>query len=210
VAGAELGELERLRLFVELAEELGSRKYVLSGGSYKLSMTFNQSTGLVNSFEQPDDEDTFRSFLLSLRRFISDGEPVFLSTIHNLLLRRLPEGEHHDLTKRSREIHRTVLKTGKMQLAVLSKEEAAEFDKNPAAVLKGTPVTPEYIVKLWINAVYFHNDQQKRKELEELKRWAGGLPEFTFIDTVNVITNQIGITRGIIKEVLVLHPTLFE
>jgi hypothetical protein len=56
----------------------------------------------------------------------------------------------------------------------------------------------------------FHSDPEKQRELDRLIEAFGGGAEFTFADTVNVITNHVGIVRGVIKDALEQHGECFD
>ena len=96
-----------------------------------------------------------------------------------------------------------------MQIVLANANDLPDFDVNPFAEIKGDAVTPERILDLWINTI-FHTEPEKKRDLEALVAFAGQLPEFTFVDTINAITNQIGRVRGVIEEAKVEFPQLFK
>ena len=44
--------------------------------------------------------------------------------------------------------------------------------------------TPEYVLDLWINGVYFHNDEEKRRTLDGLIPEARTLARYAFLDLI--------------------------
>src|SRR5258708_25610014 len=88
-----LTELQRLNMFVERAEELGSRTYFHGSTGGRLTMGFKEGSDFMNILEKDADEDQLRSFVMSFRLFMLEDDPIFLNGIYNILLRRLPEGE---------------------------------------------------------------------------------------------------------------------
>ena len=59
------------------------------------------------TWNRPDEED-FQAFLVDLRPFISDGEPVFLNRFYNLIERHVTDAGLREEARRSREILRDV------------------------------------------------------------------------------------------------------
>jgi hypothetical protein len=155
------------------------------------------------------DLEHLRSFILAFRHFVENNGPVNFFSICNILQKRLPAGELFDLFRKSRARVSEVLRSGKMQIAIGRPGTRSALEADPLAEVESDTVTPAKLLDLWINAIYFHKDQNKKRELEDLIASFGALPEFTFIDTVNAMTNQIGIVRGIIEDAFVEYPALF-
>jgi hypothetical protein len=98
---------------------------------------------------QPDEED-LRSFLLDFRQFISEDEPIYLSRIFNHCYLYLDNNElKNELIKAREEWKRLFIKMGAFQL-----------------VIDDQKITGEYILDLFLNGFYFHNDLKKLTELE--------------------------------------------
>ncbi len=80
---AELMVAERLELFIEQAGRLANRRLVQAGFDTSLTITAGGGPPSV-SWARPDQEE-FHAFLVDLRPFISDQEPVFLNRVYNLI-----------------------------------------------------------------------------------------------------------------------------
>jgi hypothetical protein len=206
IKASQLSELERLTLFVEVAESLGESTYANNPTGGRLNLHWNKESGFLNTHENKADIDHLRSFLADFRKFTLNDDPVHFYSICNILLRRLPEGELREFVDRSRSIVRGALNVPKFGIGFGKPKE--DLAINPMAEIEGEDIKPERILDLWINTI-FHTEPDKKKELDNLIASFGGIPEYTFVDTVNVITNQIGIVRGVIKEALEIDPPLF-
>ena len=107
-----------------------------------------ESQTITQVVSEPDEED-LRSFMLVFRQFVSECEPVFLPRAANDCRRFLTDLKpKSELAKAIDFWKTTVNKVGAFGLTI---------DR--------TPITGEYILDLWINGAYFHNDQHKAEEL---------------------------------------------
>ena len=96
---AQLSELERLNLFVEVAESLGKSSYVTKPSGAQLKMRWQPDTAFVIKFDRESDQDHLRSFLTDFRKFILKDDPVFFFGICNILFRRLPKGDLREIVE---------------------------------------------------------------------------------------------------------------
>ena len=150
LGSATLSISEILDLFIQRARELEQTRLIKNKPDLNWSMNFNSEGEASFTSQEPDEEDV-RSFLLTFRQFVSDNEPIHLYRMHNLLYQRLTD---EDLKKY------LVDARGALKFA--------EQGSGITVVHNDVEVTPERLLDLWINGVYFHNDQDKRQVLEDL------------------------------------------
>jgi hypothetical protein len=96
----------RFSLFIEQADRLAGRRLVQSGMDTSLAITVGGGQATV-SWNRPDEEE-FQAFLVDLRPFISDREPVFLNTVYNVIEIHITDPDLCEEARRSRRILRDV------------------------------------------------------------------------------------------------------
>ena len=140
---------ERLELFTQRVDELYDRRLVRQGMGAQLTINWDMASQLLTQrLIQPDEED-LRSFLLLFRQFVSKNEPIFVERIFNDSVRFLES---------------TTLKE---EIEKAKKAWNDSFHKMGAfeAVIDNKELTGEYLLDLWINGHYFHNDSELAAEL---------------------------------------------
>jgi len=142
---------EQLELFLTRADELRETQLIKKG--FKSSFSFG-SNRIENSFKvsgfEPDEDD-LRSFLTIYRKFISNDSPVFMNKIFNICQLYLKDEQIKSNLIQARQHWNDEFTKGFMNLNINQKK-----------------YTPEEIMDLWINAVYFHDDLEKIKLLENI------------------------------------------
>jgi hypothetical protein len=93
---------DQFALFLQQADHLSKRRLMKSGLDTNLAITAGGGPPTV-TWKRPDEED-FRSFLVDLRPFIADGEPVFLDRIYNLIERHVTDPQLREEARQSRKI----------------------------------------------------------------------------------------------------------
>jgi hypothetical protein len=114
--------MERFTLFCDQADRLAARRLVRNGLDTNMTIRAGGGPPTV-TWSRPDDED-FRAFLVDLRPFISDGEPVFLNGIYNLIDQHVTDTGLREEARRSRSLFQAV-------------ESGADFrrsDRSPAQI----------------------------------------------------------------------------
>jgi hypothetical protein len=167
---------EMLMVFAQRTRELSERRLVRKGMNTKLTISWDCVSSLLRQkIDQPDEED-LRSYLLEFRQFISKQEPVFLSRIFNECFQNLDSSELQDELKKAQEEWKLVFqKIGAFQLVIDDKK-----------------LTGEYILDLWINGYYFHNDVDKANELHRyLSNNSMALVRMQFLSVLSALTNII-------------------
>jgi hypothetical protein len=131
------------------------------------------------------NEEALRSYLLSFRRFISPGEPLFIGQIHNLCLRHFTSDKLRSCITECRQTWKEhVLRNG-IKL-----------------IINGHSLLPEYVADLWINGHYFHDDPQKGAELQRFVPLERIFVRRAFIDFVIEATRVIGYSGLVVKMAL--------
>jgi len=93
---------DQFGLFLQQADRLSKRRLMKSGLDTSLAITAGSGPPTV-TWRRPDEED-FRSFLVDLRPFIAEGEPVFLDRVFNLIERHVTNLKLREEARHSRKI----------------------------------------------------------------------------------------------------------
>lgn len=152
---ADLSPLERLEIFLSCVGELRERPFVLNGlFEFRFHVAYDEKSGQLRCEFQKADQEYFRSFLLTFRKFILNNEPVNVDRVLNIC-RRYVKNEEEELIE--------VLDKLKVIWCYQYGEGVIQMQTD------GLNLTPKYVLDLWINGQYFHSDNSdKRRELEEL------------------------------------------
>lgn len=141
---------ERFDLYHSALIELMQRRLIHTGGlTFGLSFRYGRTQGLSVSHSNLDEED-FRSFLLTFRRFVSANDPVYVCWIRNAVRQRLRSD-------------------------VLTQRLDACFDawRKPSGtmvlIVDGQQVEPTVVLDYWINGHYFHVDKRKAESIRALE-----------------------------------------
>lgn len=105
---------------------------------------------LTVNFRHPDEED-LRSFLLTFRLFVMQGETTHLDKIHNLCFRLIESDEIREHLAEARRDWHNAKSVGSFR-----------FQGN------GVSYRPDDVLFLWLNGHYFHSDSRCEAELERL------------------------------------------
>jgi len=141
-------ELTQLSLFISRSNEIKNTRAIKNGFNTQFKIHWDKEKGFITEISQPNEED-LRSFLLLLRQFISDDEPIFLNRIYNLCYKYIDDDE---------------IKSGLIEARKNWKH--SHISCGMGVILENEIFTPEYSTDLWINGYYFHNDEEKRKKIE--------------------------------------------
>jgi len=157
---------EQLDLFVERARELSEKKLLETWQGSSFKVEYHRDNGLRVETDEPDKEQ-LAAFLLTFRQFMAKGEPVFLFSVFKVARLCLTDDELRGYLDDAREQWKQALVRGGLKITFDDRE-----------------ITPEYAMDLWINGVYFHSDQEKRRTLERLIPEAHALARFAFLDLI--------------------------
>lgn len=169
---------QRFELFVARASELEGLRLFKQGMQAEYKISGNAVDGkLILTSKEPDEED-LRSFLMSFRKFISNDESIFINKIFNDCETSLSDTTIVAELRQARAEWKKILKNiGGLQVAI-----------------DGKSITSEYVLDLWINGYYFHDDVEKAAKLEELTK--GQFP-FTRIQLYSALPSLTGIIIGV-------------
>lgn len=178
--------IERLNLFLKRFDQLKRTRFFsdphLRNIQYKIHGQRAEDGFRIGFSIKVPDEDTVKSFLLSFRVFYMEKEPTYFYSMCNLVYKNVP-----DLTVRGdiaaiREAYSRALTQGAINFSFQDKT-----------------YSPQEIIDLWFNAVYFHTDAEKVRELDLiLNSPAQNLFYFLLVDTVVTLTNSITNLKGIV------------
>ena len=142
--------VDALRLFIERAEELRDSAFIRSGFVPRLRARRDGAAPASTVIEEPDEDD-LRSFLLTYRQFISNDEPIYVYKIFKLCRTHITDSKGRAVFADARKEWKAIETGGVLRL-----------------VKNGQVIHPTETQDLWINGYYFHNDEEKRKRLNEL------------------------------------------
>ncbi len=146
----QLTVTKQLDLFLTRARQLEQTRLIRSKPNSSWKMHFSEDGTMTITTEEPDEED-LRSYLMILRQFVLQKEPIHLGRIHNLLDRRITDDELRGYVTKARD-----------GLKEAARGHGIHFQLNDETI------SPERVADLWINGEYFHNDPEKKQELDRL------------------------------------------
>jgi len=181
---------EQLEMFSARVEQLRNTRLIKKGFNPGITISWDRMKGLRFQSREPDEED-LRSFLLTFRQFISEGEPVFLNRTYTLCQRHLASDELKGYLVESREAWRQAQRSSGIKL-VINKQE----------------LTPESVTDLWINGYYFHGDHEKLSRLKQLLPHEGMLVRNQFLSYLVDATRQVMYVGNVVT--IALKENLFK
>jgi hypothetical protein len=146
---------KRLEIFLDCVEELKARPFILKGlHDFEFRIHFQKETGEIFCEVNEEDQESFRSFLMTIRKFLLNNEPSNIDNILNTC-RKFVRSEQTELKE--------VLEQFKIIWSY-------QYRKGTIQITSGNlNLTPEYVLDLWLNGKYFHNgDPQKTEQLNRL------------------------------------------
>jgi hypothetical protein len=179
-----MNALDQMQRFSYQVDQLRQEPLVKSGWDNSFTINFNRTTGLSAAIQQPN-EVALRSALLTLRKFVSQREEVFLDRIYNICEQHITSAELKAFLRDAREHWKK-----------------AQRSQGIAWTLNGKELTPAYVADLWINGHYLHSDAEKLRELEQLSSTGLGLERFTFVGFVGDVLRQVLYVDNVIRHAL--------
>jgi hypothetical protein len=123
---------------------------------------------LRTALDEPDTED-FRSYLLTFRQFISEGEPLHLHKIYNLCHQHIANDKCREYLAEARGIWQQISKRS---------------DTGMTLTINSVELSPAEVADLWINGHYFHNDPEKLRALKGMESYLYNASRTIFLDYV--------------------------
>lgn len=187
MAKKRYSDKEQLELYVSRVNELVVSRIVKEGNlKYRTKVTFNFENASENEIiEEEPDHDDFKAFLLTFRLMIAQNEPTFFHNVRNTAFKSLK----NDMPK-----EQEYLSGYKEQWSKVMKGEYSNIS------IDDTKLVPEYVLDMYINGVYFHNDIEHRIKLSKLEKSAMRLDKMQLYDTVIGLTRIIFWLAGFIQE----------
>lgn len=189
--------LEQLELFGRRAVELHSTRFIQSGTLENLSFKFSgeqigEQFKVQFSMNKEIDEEDLRSFLLTFRQFISDNEPIYIHKIFNLCHQFLNDDHlKGELVKARADWNKIMQGQDGLSFTVDEKE-----------------LTPEYVLRVWINGHYFHNDSEYAEDIRRFNASPIPLDRMRFLMALGDLANIIFYTGNTVN--YALKNDLFE
>ena len=180
----EIAARDRLEVFVHRARELRDRGLARTAlAQLNFTISWDSASQLLRYATPRIDEEDLRSFLLAFRHFISKGEPAYIERILNDCMRMLRSDHYRRELGKSRD------------------EWKSSFQRmGPIAVtINERKLTGEYLLDLWINGVYFHNDGHKAAELHRLIGASFPLVKTKFLETLATLTQVIYYVTSVVE-----------
>jgi hypothetical protein len=146
---------QSVQAFLSTVDELKERPFIIDGlYEFHFHISVDEGAGQITCEMQEGDQEHFRSFLLTFRKFILNDEPSNVDWILNIC-------------------RRFVLDDKKELIEVLDGLKAVWGYRYRKGVVQmrtnDLDLTPEYVLDLWINGQYFHGDNpQKKHKLKAL------------------------------------------
>jgi len=129
--------IEQFGWFLNQTDRLSRRRLMRSGLDTNLTITARGATATAD-WRRPDEEE-FQAFLVDLRPFISEGEPVFIDRIYSLIEQHVTDPKLRAEARRSRKTLRDVEVGADLHLGDRSPAQIADahvdgtFHVDPAA-----------------------------------------------------------------------------
>ena len=171
-------------IFLQHVDELRSSSLGQSGLGYGFTFKWNQHKGFSFEGREPAQEQ-FRSYLMTIRHFISEGEPCFFHRIHNIVFPRLESDELRRYMIKNRESWQRATDACAMGFYV-----------------NGARITPQYACDVLMNGVFFHNDAEKRAFYQSLPNDQQCLFRQQVYEYANSISRVVIHTANIINRAL--------
>lgn len=173
---------QHLKLFVTRVEELGRSTLIRRNGlTSSWSFSYNKDQPITCRSIEPD-RDLFASYLLDFRKFISEGEPIFIGYIFGLCHEHLTNDEFKGAIRHCQQGWRNAVEENGVTL-----------------IVDGKQITPEHLADLWINGQYFHNDPAKLSELKRYVNKSFLFARHEFIAFIVTATAVIGRAGTIVR-----------
>jgi hypothetical protein len=176
---AKVSDQRQLQMFVDRVQELADTRMMRERQLHNYKPVIKLTTDEASVDGKEPDEDDLKSFLLTFRHFISNDEPIYIYNVFITANKRL-KAEHHD----------------KRDFLSIARSEWKKAETGlEAFIVDQQQLTALYVLDLYINGRYFHNDPTHADKLREFKKYPIRLDRMRFFlslqDFTNII-NQVG------------------
>ncbi|MCL6512225.1 MAG: hypothetical protein K6U78_16255 [Anaerolineae bacterium] len=183
-----LSPQKRLEVFLSCVEELRERPFVLDGlFKFCFHVSFDHDSGQLRCEFQEANQEYFRSFLLTLRKFIMNNEPANIDSILNIC-RKYVKNNKKELLKELKELK--VIWSYQYRKGIIQMQT------------DGLNLTPEYVLDLWINGQYFHSDPDKERKLKDLLAYELPSVKVQLLWSLPILTQTVFYIGGVVSKAL--------
>ena len=148
-----------------------------------LDVKHDRATAKLEMSINCTDSDRFRSFMMELRPFVSDGEPIFIPKVHNHLWARLT-GDGPRLALKGHQASYNA----RMKKKVFAPAAASGL------------ITNRDLMDAYVNGVMFHVESEKAEALKELTGTEGEMfAEIEFQETTKLILHYVDVVADVIS-----------
>jgi len=137
---------------LECIDEFKQRKFINNGlHNFKFQIMLDQKTAKLKSTIKESDLELLRSFLTDFRKFISNDEPANIDRVLNTCIERADKKN----IKLIEELKELKCNWGYQYREGVIHIETPRLD-----------LTPECVLDLWINGLFFHSNPEKKNQLD--------------------------------------------
>jgi len=167
-------ELNKIRIFKSRTEKLLSNSLIQDGFDWSIGLQIDQQ-GPSFSFQLPSDE-AVDSLLMRFRHFWLQSEPCNIIVILNIISRYVPD---------TRGISESLKESWRMGML-----------HSTNIIIDDVPLKTEKLIDIWLNAEFFHNDQNKKKTeldnlIDKIDFYSPGFAKFLLVGSVRERRNVI-------------------
>jgi hypothetical protein len=151
---AKIDDRTKIDLFIATVNELTERRFFPDGlNAFNFTIRVDSETQEILTTIQEGDQEDFRAFLTTFRKFLLEGEPSHIYSILKIC-RRYVKPEETDFVEfldASKKIWQEIYEHGMIKM----KRGKLEL-------------SPKYVINLWLSTIFHGDDLEKRKQLQEL------------------------------------------
>jgi len=159
-------DLEAIRMFLERVQRVEGNSIVRQQVGSQLQVSWRQGEPLRFQSTEPNEE-SLGALLLVLRPLVVLGESINLGAIFDIGERRLRTDDHRRALREGREAWRIAQRKGMLALRINERD-----------------LSPEYVMRLWINGYYFHAEPALEAELRGMAGPGRTLSKHVFLDYI--------------------------
>ena len=177
-------DLEAIRMFLERVHRVEATSIVRQQVGSELQISWQQGEPMRFQSTEPNEE-SLGALLLVLRPLVVLGESINLRAIFDIGERRLQSDNHRRALREAREAWRTAQRRGIFALRINERD-----------------LSPEYVMRLWINGYYFHAEPTLEAELRGLAGPGQVLSRHVFLDYVYRALDCVIWTASVLEDAI--------
>jgi hypothetical protein len=177
-------DLDAIRMFLDRVHRVEANTIVRQKVGSKLEISWRQGEPWRFESTEPNDEP-LKALLMDLRPLVVLGESVNLRAICDIGERRVRTDDHRRALREGREAWRTAQRKGMLALRINERD-----------------LSPEYVMRLWINGWYFHSEPALEAELRGLAPEGQILSKHVFLDHVYRAVECVIWTASVLQDAI--------